>query len=231
MKLHATGISSMATKMLLASISRLYAETEGVEVSVTSMGGVDAAAAIRAGADFDFAILAAEAIHSLCASGHLLPESEQALFVSGIAAAVPADAALPDLSTEQSLKETLLAARSIGLSTGPSGKALQELFETLGIADEVRKKVFVVSPGTPVASLIARGELDIGFQQLSELVHVPGIRILRNLPGRAAIRTLFSAAILSKSTRREAAQCFLAFAGSGAAGKAVMDEGMETAPE
>src|SRR5690606_37393516 len=104
-------------------------------------------------------------------------------------AAVRAGAPRPDIGTGDALRAAVLAAPSIGYSTGPSGVALQALFARWGIADEVKQRTVQAPPGVPVGTLIARGEVALGFQQRSELIHVEGIDILGPLPADIAIDT------------------------------------------
>ena len=133
------GISSMATRQVLAELTAAYAASAagaGV-VQIESVGGVDAARRVAAGEAFDVVILASDAIDKLMAAGHLLPGSKVDWVHSGVAVAVPAGAPLPDISTEDAVRNAVLAAPSISLSTGPSGVALAQLFERWGIAGQI----------------------------------------------------------------------------------------------
>ncbi|TXI64303.1 MAG: ABC transporter substrate-binding protein, partial [Limnohabitans sp.] len=114
-------ISSMATKPLLADLVALYQkQVPGTLVHVESVGGVDAAKRVEAGEAFDGVVLASNAIDKLIASGHVLAGTRADLVHSGVAVAVPADAPVPDISTEEDLKAAILAAPTLGYSTGPS---------------------------------------------------------------------------------------------------------------
>ncbi len=168
-------ISSMATQKLLAELlaADALAHPE-VAVRLESVGGVDAARRVAAGEAFDAVVLGADALQRLMAGGHVHPDSRVDLVHSGVAVAVRAGAPRPDIGTEAALKAAVLAARSVGCSTGPSGVALAALFERWGIADAVRAKQVTPPPGTPVGALIARGEVELGVQQLSELMHLLG---------------------------------------------------------
>eukprot|EP01041_Mallomonas_annulata_P018935 gene18935-38074_t len=127
------GISSMATRQVLAELVAGFEVNNPVKVAIESVGGVDAARRVQAGEAFDVVILASDAIDKLLAAGHLLPGSKVDWVHSGVAVAVPAGAPLPDLSTEDAVRDAVLAAPSISLSTGPSGVALAKLFERWGI--------------------------------------------------------------------------------------------------
>src|SRR5262249_10804428 len=116
-----TGISSMATKAVLAALAAAYETRSGQDVAIESIGGVDAAARVAAGEPFDVVVLARDAIDRLLAGGHLVAGSEADLTRSGVAVAVRAGAARPDIASEDAVKRAVLAARTIGYSTGPSG--------------------------------------------------------------------------------------------------------------
>jgi molybdate transport system substrate-binding protein len=109
------------------------------------------------------------------------------------------------------LQAAVRAAGRIGYSTGPSGKALLQLFERWGLAEELRPKLFQASPGVPVGQLVAEGQVDIGFQQRSELQGLRGIRLLGNLPDAVRITTTFSAAIASSAADAAGALAFIDF--------------------
>jgi molybdate transport system substrate-binding protein len=133
---------------------------------------------------------------------------------SAVAVAVPAGTPHPDIATEAALKAAVLAAPTLGYSTGPSGVQLAKLFERWGIAQQIAPRIVTPPPGTSVASLIAKGEVALGFQQLSEMTGVPGIDVIGGLPEAVQIVTTFSAARATVSTQPDAVQKFLAFLAS-----------------
>jgi molybdate transport system substrate-binding protein len=190
-----TGISSMATRLVLADLLSSFEQATGVAVEVESVGGVDAAKRVAAGEHFDVVFLAADAIDKLIAAGHLAAGSRVDLVLSGVSVAVKTGAALPDLSSEASVREAVLAAPTIGYSTGPSGTALIQLFERWGIAPALEGRLVQARAGVPVASLVASGEVALGFQQLSELLNVAGIQVAGPLPEAVQITTTFSAGL------------------------------------
>jgi molybdate transport system substrate-binding protein len=224
-----TGISSMATKGLLAELSEAYRRRSGAAVAIEAVGGVDAAKRVQAGEAFDVVVLAADAIDKLLAAGHLRPGSKVDLVRSGVSVAVRAGAPRPDIGSDSSLKQAVLAARTIGYSTGPSGVQLAKLFERWGIAEQLRDRIVTAPPGVPVGALVAKGEVELGFQQLSELMHLPGIDVLGPLPEPVQIVTTFSAGVGAQSAQPDAARALLQFMASPAAADAKQRQGMTPA--
>lgn len=219
----------MATRQALAQLAAAYEAERGVAVAIESVGGVDAARRVQSGEAFDAVFLAADAIDRLAAGGSVLAGSRVDLFRSGVSVAVRAGAALPDLSSEEGLKSSLLAARSIGYSTGPSGAALLKLFDQWGIAPQLQGRLVQAPAGVPVAQLVAQGDVELGFQQLSELLHVAGIAIAGPMPQSAQIVTVFSGAVCAASSQPEATRELLAFLASPAAAEAKRAQGMDPA--
>jgi len=112
------------------------------------------------------------------------------------------------------VKDAVLAAPALSYSTGPSGRYLESLFARWGILDQIRARIVVPPPGTPVAQLVASGKAALGFQQLSELLNVPGIQVVGPLPGEIQHLTTFTGAVTTKSSNVAAARAFLRFAAS-----------------
>lgn len=222
-------ISSMATRQLLADLVAQYRRTSAREVSIESVGGIDAAKRVQAGEPFDVVVLAGDAIDRLLEAGRIVPGSRVDLVRSGVAIAVRAGAAKPDIGSEETVKRTVLAAGSLGYSTGPSGVHLARLFERWGIADAIQARIVQAPPGIPVGSLVADGKVELGFQQLSELMHLPGIDVLGPLPPSIQITTTFSAGVTALSTQPEAAREMLDYMASPAAAGAKRSNGMEPA--
>ncbi len=223
-----TGISSMATRALLADLARAHEQQTGTAVAIESVGGVDAAKRVQAGEAFDAVFLAADAIDRLIASEHVSsPRTD--LVRSPVAIAVRAGAQRPHVGTEAALKAAVLAARRVSFSTGPSGVHLQKLFERWGIAAEIAPRIVLAPPGVPVGSLVARGEVDLGFQQLSELMSLTGIDVIGGLPGDTQFITTFSAGVCATSTQAAAVRAMLAFMNSPRMAELKRRHGMEPA--
>ena len=216
----------MATRQLLAEIMVAYLSRSGQAVAVESVGGVDAARRVQAGEAFDVVILASDAMAKLISSGHLRADSLTELVHSGVAVAVCAGATVPDISSEDAVRLAVLAAPSLSYSTGPSGTALAKLFERWGIAEQIKPRIVTAPPGVPVGSLVAKGEVALGFQQFSELIHVEGITIVGPLPGAIQVTTTFSAAMTSGCTRAAEVRALLDFMASPDAAAAKLRQGM-----
>ncbi len=220
------GISSMATRLLLAELAADWQARTGQAVEIESVGGVDAARRVQAGEAFDLVFLAADALAKLEAAGCIEPGTRVNLAVSGTSVTVPAGAALPDIGSEDAVREAVLAAPSLSYSTGPSGVALSRLFERWGIAQQIQSRIVTPPPGTPVGSLVAQGQVALGFQQLSELIHVPGITIVGPLPIAIAIDTVFAGAVRQGAAQPAQARALLAFMATPEAAAAKRRQGM-----
>jgi len=221
------GLSSMATRALLAELTQQYERLAGGAVRFLSLGGVDAAQRVRAGERFDVVVLARDSIDKLVQAGHLLEGSVVDLVRSGVAVAVPAGAPRPDIGSAAALRAAVLAARTIGYSTGPSGVALAKLFDEWGLTETLEGRTVVARPGMPVGELVARAEAALGFQQLSELMTVDGIEVVGGLPPPLEIVTVFSGAVGGLSRRPQQAAALLRYLASPAADEAKRRCGME----
>jgi molybdate transport system substrate-binding protein len=224
-------ISSMATRQVLAELAAIWQQRAGVEVLIESVGGLDAAKRIQAGEAFDGVVLASDAIDKLVAGGHVVAGSRVDLVRSSVAVAVKAGAPQPDISTESLLRSAIEAAPTIGYSTGPSGVALVKLFERWGLSDSLQSKIVQAPPGVPVGTLVARGEVALGFQQLSELMHLEGIAVVGALPEPVCITTVFSAGTCTVSSQGEALGRLIAFMASAEAAAIKQRHGMEPATD
>ena len=219
----------MATKQILADLVALYQTRTGQTVVVESVGGVDAAKRVQAGEAFDLVILARNAMDTLHAAGKLADGSLRDLVVSGVGVAVQSGTPHPDITSEGAVKQAVLAAPTLGYSTGPSGVQLAQLFERWGIADVVKPRIVKAPPGVPVGALIARGEVALGFQQLSELLNVTGIDLVGMLPPAIEIITSFSGAVTATCKQPEAASDLLRFMASPECAATIRQNGMDPA--
>lgn len=223
------GISSMATRQVLADLVSAYQQRTGVHVLIESVGGVDAVQRVLANEPFDLVVLASDAVARLIDAGKVVAGSQVDLVHSSVALAVRAGAPQPDIGSEDAVRQAVLTARSLSCSTGPSGVALAKLFERWGIADEIRSRIVLAPPGVPVGALVARGEVELGLQQLSELLHVEGICLLGTLPPAIQITTTFAAGVCAHAAQPAAARALIAFMASIEAAEAKRRQGMEPA--
>jgi molybdate transport system substrate-binding protein len=225
-----TGISSMAMRHVLSELASTYEQRSRRRVTLESVGGVEAARRVVEGESFDFVVLAADAIEQLASAGHVDPGSRTDLAHSAVAVAVVAGAPRPDIGSEAAVRDAVLRARSIGYSTGPSGTHLVRCFERWGIADVIAPRIVQAPPGVPVGTLLARGDVELGFQQLGELMHMRGIDVVGLLPQEIEVVTVFSAAICTASNRGADARAWLAFLASAEGDLVKRRHGMEPAP-
>ena len=221
-----SGLSSMATRQILADLARDYEARHGTRVEIRSMGGVEAAKSLRAGETTDVVVLASKVMATLETEGHLVEGGPRDFARSEVGVAVRAGSALPSLADEQAVKQAMLNARKLCYSTGPSGDHLKALCEKWGVAPE---RVLIAPPGVPVATLLANGDADLGFQQLSELIGQPGIEVVGPLPPEIQAVTVFSAGVSIASRDPEGARAFVAYLASVETEGAKRRHGMEPA--
>ena len=179
------------------------------------------------GEPIDVLIMVGYALGRLVDQGTVAPDSRADLARSLIGVVVRAGAPRLDVSTPEALRRALLNAKSIAYSDSASGVYIQnEMFKRLGIEDQVRGKARMI-PAEPVGAVVARGEAEIGFQQISELKPIAGIDLLGPLPPEVQQVTVFSAGALAKSREPEAARALIRFLGAPEAAEAVRESGME----
>lgn len=214
-------ISSMATRHVLADLTAAAVAAGLPLVEVESVGGVDAAQRVAAGEKFDMVFLASGALKKLANVGHVDAATVTSLVLSQVAVAVASDsdepAARPDgaaFTDGDGMREALRGAKRIGYSTGPSGTALVNMIEEWGLTDELGERLVQARPGIPVATSLADGDVDLGFQQLSELVGQTSVRILGVMPDDCAVDTVFAGAVATASADSARAAEVLAFFGS-----------------
>ncbi len=222
-------ISSMATRHILAEIAASHGAATGRKVDVNSMGGVDAAKRVESGESVDVVVLASDALAKLARGGSVRADGVVDIARSALAAAVKAGAAKPDLATDDAARQTLLAARAIGYSTGPSGDHIVALFKRWEIFAAIEARLVKAPPGVPVGKLVADGVAEIGFQQLSELRELPGIEIAGPLSPALRAVTNFAAGIAATAADGQAAAAFIAALRASSARDVYTRHGMEPA--
>jgi molybdate transport system substrate-binding protein len=222
-------ISSMATRELLAELSAVYAQASGQHVVTEAAGGVEVARRVQAGEPADVVVLASDAIDRLIAAGALLGGSRVDLVKSGIAIAVRTGAPRPEVGSADAVRRAVAAAKSLSYSTGPSGTYLEQLFERWGILAAIRARIVVPPPGVPVGRLVAAGQAELGFQQLSELMNLAGVDVVGPLPPAIQTLTIFSGGIGARCQDAAAARRLLGYLASPATAAAKHRHGMEPA--
>ena len=222
--------SGAFTAAYLELIPQLEGRVKAKVVTVsTSMGtGLDSIPSrLARGEVVDVVIVADDALGQLVKDGWVVAGSQVALARSSIGMAVRSGAPKPDISSLDALKRTLLQAKSIAYSASVSGRYLStELFQRLGIADQVLGKSRRVE-GERVGAVVARGEAEIGFQQISELLPELGIDYVGPLPAEVQRVTVFSAGVAASSRNAEAARAVIRFLASSEAAPAVAKSGLE----
>ncbi len=227
--------SGAFTAAYLELIPRLEALTQKKLITAaTSIGTGDTSipSRLRRGEAVDVVIVADAVLRGFIDEGLVKRESYTPLARSAIGMAVRAGAPKPDLSTVEALKRALLNAQSIAYSASVSGDYLtKELVQRLGIADQVLPKSRRIEGGERVGAVIARGEAEIGFQQISELLPVPGIAHVTPLPPEVQKVSVFSAGIAASTGDAEAARAAIRFLASREAAAAIIKSGLEPAAD
>jgi molybdate transport system substrate-binding protein len=182
---------------------------------------------LSSGETYDLLIMARQQIDELSQNGKVVAGSRTDIAKSGVGVAVGKGKPKPDISTVDALKKTLLAAKSIGYSTGPSGIYVVSMFQKMGIADEIKSKLKQTPTGVFVGSIIASGEAEIGFQQVSELSHFAGVDYIGPLPADVQYVTVFASGIATGGKESDAAKALVKFITAPAAAAAFKKRGME----
>jgi molybdate transport system substrate-binding protein len=223
-----SGGFSAAYRTLLPEFERTTRNTVATAAG-PSMGNTPEAIPnrLQRGEPADVLIMVSTALDELIKLGKVVPDSRIDLARSKIGMVVRAGAPRPDISSVEAFKRALLEADSIAYSDSASGVYLSTvLFERLGIADQVLSKSRMI-PAEPVAAVVARGEAQIGFQQISELLPVPGVDLVGPLPPEIQKITVFSGGVAAGAREPAAARALLQFLSSPAAAPAIAKSGLE----
>jgi molybdate transport system substrate-binding protein len=187
----------------------LFEKASGHRVVTRWAGTADIMKQMKAGESVDLVIMSRKSLDELAGLGKVVNPTD--LAKSGVGVAVRAGAPRPDIGSGEALKRALLAAKSIGYSSGPSGDYVVGLFQRMGIAEEVKAKLRKTPPGVAVGGLISSGEAEIGFQQVSELLPVKGIDFIGPLPADVQQITVFSAGVHAAAKQPDAARELVKF--------------------
>jgi molybdate transport system substrate-binding protein len=221
-------IKVMASAAMKAAYLALVPEFEsdtGHRVATSWLPTVQIMSRLRNGEAVDLLVMAASSIDELIATGNVQPGGRVDLARCGVGLAVRAGAAKPDISSPEALKQALLAAESIAYSTGPSGVHVVELIQRMGIYDELRSRM-ILANAEPTGALVARGEAQIAFQQVCELLPVPGIAFVGPLPAAVQKITTFSAGVHVNARQADAAKALIDFIIAPAAAPVIRQKGM-----
>jgi molybdate transport system substrate-binding protein len=220
-------LASNALKEAYLELVPAFERTTEHKVTTTWAGTNDIKKRMAAGETYDLVIMAGPSLDELIQQGKVVAGSRVDLAKSGVGVAVRAGAPKPDISSGEAVKRALLAAKSIAHSSGPSGVYLSELFQRMGIADEIKPKIMQTTPGLPVGEVVARGDAEIGFQQVSELLPIAGIDYLGPLPADIQHVTVFSGGIHTGAKEPDAAKALVKFITAPAAVPVIKKKGME----
>jgi molybdate transport system substrate-binding protein len=204
-----------------------FERTTGHKVTIEWGGTVDVLKRIGGGETVDLVIMARNALDELTRQGKIVAASRVNVAKSGMGVAVRAGAAKPDISSGEAVTALMLATASIAYSSGPSGVYLERLVQRMGIAEQIKAKMKQIPPGGAVGEVVARGEAEIGFHQISELIPVKGIDIVGPLPPDIQEMTLFGAGVHVNATQADAAAALAAYLAAPAAAAVIRKHGME----
>ena len=202
-------LASPATKEVIDELLPAFEKTSGHKVTIAFTGTPDIKNRISAGEVYDLVIVGGPVIDAFIEQGKIAPGTRTDLMKSSVGVAVRAGAPKPDIGSREALKTTLLSAKSIGYSSGPSGDYVISLVERMGIADQVKPKMKQAPSGARISTMIDSGEVEFGFQQVSELIHEKGIDYLGPLPSEVQNITVFSAGLHTGAKAPEAAKTLI----------------------
>ena len=220
-------IGSAAVKEVVLDLVPAFEKASGHKVTTIWAGTEAITKRVSGGEVVDIVLIAAPNVDRLIAEGKLVAGSRTDVTKSGIGVAVRLGVPKPDISSGEAVKNAVLAAKSVAYSSGPSGFYLADLFKRMGIADQIKDKVKQTPSGVQVGEVVARGEADLGFQQVSELLHLKGIQYLGPLPADIQHITVFSAGLHRAAPEPDAAKALVRFLTAPEAGPVIRKTGME----
>ena len=222
-------LSTQATQEAYLELVAQFEKATGHKVRTDFTGTLNVQKRLAAGESFDLIIMAGPAIDEQIKLGKALAGSRVDIAKSGTGVAVRKGAPKPDIGSVEAFRKTLLSAKSIGYSTGPSGVYMLSVFEKLGVADQVKSKLKQTPSGVFVGNLVANGDTEIGFQQIPELIHFAGIDYVGPLPGDLQRMTVFSVGTHAGTRQPDAAKALVKFLTAPAAAPVIRKHGLEPA--
>ena len=220
-------LASTAIKDAYLELLPQFEKATGHKVTAAWSSTPDVQKRIVAGEAADLVILGNSGPEELIKQGKLAANSRANFAKAGIAVAVRAGVPKPDINSSEAVKKSVLGAKSVAYSAGASGIYLVSMFEKLGISEQVKSKLATVKPGEPVGEVVARGDAEIGFHQLSELIPVKGIQILGPLPADIQHITVFSGGIHSGTKEADGAKALVKFLTGPSAAPVITKHGLE----
>ena len=222
-------IASTAMREVMEELVPMFERASGHKVAVTFLSGAVLPGRVKEGVQADLVVTTPATIDDLVQAGRVVAGSRVDFVRSGAGVAVRAGAPKPDIGTPDALKRALLAAKSVGYSQGPSGVHFMSTMARLGIADEIKAKGVVPPLGTRVGTLIAKGEAEIGVQQITELLQIPGIDFVGPLPQELQANIIYATATPATAKERDAAAALVKFLRSEPALPVIKKVGLEPA--
>lgn len=220
-------VAPNAVKEAVTEIVVRYEKDSGQRVQLTWGGSEAIARRIAEGEVFDVVVNTAQGLDRMAAEGRLASGSRTDFCRPGVAAAVRVGAPAPDISSAAALKLALLGASSIAISSGASGRYLEQLFQTLGVAEQIRHKIRQPPSGAQIGEMLARGDAELGFQQVTELRHAAGVHYLGMLPAELQNYTVWAAGWHAQAAQPDAARAFVRALAAAESGPAIRRTGMD----
>jgi molybdate transport system substrate-binding protein len=220
-------VAPNAIKEPVLEIASRFADATGHKVEFAWGGSEAIAKRIAEGEEFDIVVTTSQAIDRMSAAAKVAAESKTDFSRSAVAAAVRAEAPRPNISTVDGVRQALLDADSIAISSGASGRYFEQLFERLGVAEQIKHKIKQPPSGAQIGDLVARGDAALGFQQVSELLHAKGIVYLGPLPPEIQNYTVWSAGLHKSSRHPDLARALILALAAREAKEALRKHGLE----
>jgi molybdate transport system substrate-binding protein len=219
-------VAPMAVKEAVTEIAARFEKEVGQSVLLTWAGSEAIAKRVIDGEVFDVVVHTAQGVDRMSAEGRLLAASRTDFARSGVAVAVRAGLPPPDVSSVTALKAALLEANAIAISSGASGRYLEQMFQRMGVTEQIKHKIRQPPSGTQIADMLVRGEADLGFQQVTELLHAKGIQYLGLLPSEVQNETIWAAGVHAGTPQADAARAFSRALAAPASAAAIRKSGM-----
>ena len=224
-----TVIASTAMREVMDELVPMFERASGNKVAISFLSGSLLPVKVKEGAQADVVVTTPATIDDLVAAGKVVAYTRTAFVRSSAGVAVRASAPKPNVATPDAFKAALLAAKTVGYSQGPSGVHFMTVLERLGITDQVKAKGVVPPLGTRVGTLIAEGKAEIGVQQITELLQIPGIDFVGPLPKELQANIVYSTATPTSAKEKAGAAAFVKFISSEPALPVIKKVGLEPA--